>query len=120
MARLVRRDTDGGKRSAVVILRGKKQRLLHRIVMVGEMATHFLDWHLMEPGGVQYLSRGFGPTQPACVRHLGESAIDRHQFELRIEAEKNSRQHNPPVMVEDHFDSPSLCILTATRTLRTS
>ena len=83
----------GGDRVALKILRGKKKRLLHRVIMIGQVPANLLDWHVIQAGAIQDLAGGFCAADARLDADLHVFVIGRHQLELGVKSENHARNH---------------------------
>ena len=97
VARLVRRHADGRDGAPVKIFRRQKQRAFRRVVMVAQMAFDFLDRHVVQAGVIENPPRRFRARHAGLDRHLAVFAIGVRQFDLRPDAEEQTRQREQPI-----------------------
>src|SRR5437868_900699 len=107
MACFVRRHADSRNRITMKILGGKKKLLLCRVVMVRQMSGDFTDRHIIEASRIENLARGLGTREPVLRRNPNVLAVRRTQPDLGVNAQKQSRNYNPPIMTEPHSYLPS-------------
>jgi hypothetical protein len=85
---LVRRDAEGGEAGAVVVVFRESQPLLARVVMVGQLARHADDLHIMDARALHDGGRRLPATDVATRGYADVLVVGARDAHLRIEAEQ--------------------------------
>ncbi len=97
VAGFVRRHADRRHRLAVKIVRRQKQRAFRRVVMVAQMAGHLLHRHVAQTRAVENPPRRLRARHAGIHRHLAVFAVGVMQFDLRPNAEQQTRNQKQKI-----------------------
>jgi hypothetical protein len=106
MAHLMRGDADGRQRRAVVHRAGEPERLVARVVVVGQFACDAFDGDVRQAVGVQQASRHLGAREPGASRDPAVTVIGRFRPRRRPKREQDRGTDDEQVQrIEVHHAS---------------
>ena len=104
VSRFMRGYPDSRDAPAMVVLLGKKERSLTGVIMVGQMPVNHVYRHIVHPGPVQDLSRGFSPGHPSGEALADVAIVRRGKLHLRINPQqKTGNREQKKQRVEYHL-----------------
>jgi hypothetical protein len=103
---LVRGHAERGQAGAPVVRAAQGQALVHRVIVVAELAADFDDVHVGDPG-LAHDGRGrLGPGDAPARADLAVLAVSAHHTVLRPQAQDDGRhdEHEPQPPTAPHGD----------------